>query len=276
MKGISKSLTILALLLTWLSGWCVDSPVDKVNPYMGNISHLLMPTFPTVHVPYGMLRIYPQRGSYVDNYVNGLPVVVINHRENCCFNISATHSPDGTLDAVMSSDFDNEVITPYYYKTDLDQQRVEAEFTPSERAAIYRIRFLDATDGHLLINSGNGEMKVEHNCICGYQNTWGGVKVYLYAETDVSPVSVGILRDHQIDYTLTSAAGNNACVVLTYGGVSTVSLRYAISFISVEQARNNFLAEIASESFDQVKENARNRWNQELGKIDVKEAPPTI
>ena len=98
MKGISKSLTILALLLTWLSGWCVDSPVDKVNPYMGNISHLLMPTFPTVHVPYGMLRIYPQRGSYVDNYVNGLPVVVINHRENCCFNISVSrHNNNNTF-----------------------------------------------------------------------------------------------------------------------------------------------------------------------------------
>lgn len=24
-------------------------PVDYVNPYMGNISHLLVPTFPTIH-----------------------------------------------------------------------------------------------------------------------------------------------------------------------------------------------------------------------------------
>ncbi|HMR85019.1 MAG TPA: hypothetical protein PKE30_17860, partial [Niabella sp.] len=27
------------------------SPVDHVNPYMGNISHLLVPTYPTVHLP---------------------------------------------------------------------------------------------------------------------------------------------------------------------------------------------------------------------------------
>lgn len=26
-------------------------PVDYVNPYMGNISHLLVPTYPIVHLP---------------------------------------------------------------------------------------------------------------------------------------------------------------------------------------------------------------------------------
>ena len=29
----------------------VKGPVDYVNPYMGNISHLLVPTFPTIHLP---------------------------------------------------------------------------------------------------------------------------------------------------------------------------------------------------------------------------------
>jgi len=33
--------------------------VDYVNPYMGNISHLLVPTYPTVHLPNSMLRVYP-------------------------------------------------------------------------------------------------------------------------------------------------------------------------------------------------------------------------
>lgn len=269
MNGMSKLITTFILLVSWLSAWCESTPVDMVNPYMGNISHLLMPTFPTVHVPYGMLRIYPQRSSYVDNYVNGLPVVVVNHRENCCFNFSATHNPNGKLEAVMRSDFDNEVITPYYYKTDIDKQRIEAEFTPSEHAAIYRIHFLHDTQGYMLLNSGNGEMTVEQNRISGYQNTWGGVKVYLYAETDVVPNATGILRDHSLDATSATSRGNNACVVLKFPGKSTVILRYAISFISVEQAHNNFLEEVSAQSFDQVMTQARDRWNHELGKITV-------
>ena len=32
------------------------APVDYVNPYIGNISHLLVPTYPTVHLPNSMLR----------------------------------------------------------------------------------------------------------------------------------------------------------------------------------------------------------------------------
>lgn len=33
-------------------------PVDYVNPHMGNISHLLVPTYPTVHLRNSMLRVY--------------------------------------------------------------------------------------------------------------------------------------------------------------------------------------------------------------------------
>ena len=30
------------------------TPVDYVNPYIGNISHLLVPTFPTIQLPNSM------------------------------------------------------------------------------------------------------------------------------------------------------------------------------------------------------------------------------
>ena len=41
--------------------------VDYVNPYMGNISHLLVPTYPTVHLPNSMLRVYPERTDYTSD-----------------------------------------------------------------------------------------------------------------------------------------------------------------------------------------------------------------
>ena len=58
-----------------------QAPVDFVNPYMGNISHLLVPTYPTVHLPNSMLRVYPERGDFTGDRLNGLPIVVTNHRE---------------------------------------------------------------------------------------------------------------------------------------------------------------------------------------------------
>ena len=54
----------------------VKGPVDYVNPYMGNISHLLVPTFPTIHLPNSMLRVYPERADYTTDQLNGLPLIV--------------------------------------------------------------------------------------------------------------------------------------------------------------------------------------------------------
>ena len=77
---------------------------------MGNISHLLKPTYPTVHLPNGMLRIYPQRGDHTESYIHGLPIIVVNHRENCCFNLSAFQGYESQLSPVIRTDYDNEQI----------------------------------------------------------------------------------------------------------------------------------------------------------------------
>ena len=58
----------------------VKEPVDYVNPNMGGISHLLVPTYPTVHLPNGMMRVYPQRENFAADLVNGLPFIVTSHR----------------------------------------------------------------------------------------------------------------------------------------------------------------------------------------------------
>ena len=60
-------------------------PVDYVNPYMGNISHLLVPTYPIVHLPNSMLRVYPQRGDYTSGKLHGLPMLQISHRGSFVF-----------------------------------------------------------------------------------------------------------------------------------------------------------------------------------------------
>ena len=63
-------------------------PVDYVNPYMGNISHLLVPTFPTVHLPHSMLRFIPNKESYTSEQMYGIPLVTTSHRSPSSFRIS--------------------------------------------------------------------------------------------------------------------------------------------------------------------------------------------
>ena len=270
MRFLSRLLTVVVLATT-CNGLAAEktAPVDYVNPYMGNISHLLKPTYPTVHQPYGMLRFYPNRGSHVEGKVNGLPLIVLNHRENSCFTLSATQEADGRLQRVMRTDYDNEVIKPYYYRSDLDQQRVVAELAPMPHSAIVRVQFTQASPGFVIIDAGHGELMVRGRQLSGHQRTWGGVKVYLYAEVDCDPQAAGLLRDSHLDALFTRAQGDNACLAMRFAGQSTVVLRYAVSLISVDQARANYQAEVARASIEQVKDMARKVWNTELGKIEV-------
>ena len=121
-------------------------PVDYVNPYMGNISHLLVPTYPIVHLPNSMLRVYPQRGDYTSGKLHGLPVLQISHRGSFVFNLSPFQGDETDLARVMDYDYDNEVVKPYYYKVDLCDQQLHVAFAPSRQSAILiiggRIRFL--------------------------------------------------------------------------------------------------------------------------------------
>ena len=93
--------------------------VDYVNPYIGNISHLLVPTYPTVHLPNSMLRVYPERGDYTSDRVNGLPVVVTSHRGSSAFNLSPVQGEVSR--PIVSYSYDLENITPYSYSVYLDE-----------------------------------------------------------------------------------------------------------------------------------------------------------
>ena len=71
MKNNNSKFIIAGLIWILFTGCKQASPekepVDYVNPYIGNISHMLVPTYPTVHLPNSMLRVYPQRNDYTGN-----------------------------------------------------------------------------------------------------------------------------------------------------------------------------------------------------------------
>ncbi len=262
--------SILLVLLACPNAEAKKMPVDYVNPYMGNISHLLMPTFPTTHLPNGMMRVFPRRGSFVETTIDGLPVLLVNHRELHNFNISALQGENVELHKVVRTEYDNEVITPYYFKVDVDEQRVEAEFAPSYHSAIYRFTFTSPESAYIILNSSNGAVKIEGNSISGHQYTWGNVKIYIYCEFDAPATQSGILKGRSMDASRNEGRGDDACAVIKFDGSQAVNFKYAVSFISEEQAKENLKREISDFDFAKVKKAGYDAWNRELGKIEVK------
>src|SRR5574344_1154378 len=82
------------------------TPVDYVNPYIGNISHLLVPTFPTIQLPNSMLRVYPERADFTGDRLSGLPIIVTNHRERSAFNLSPYQGDEAGLEPVVHFSYD--------------------------------------------------------------------------------------------------------------------------------------------------------------------------
>ncbi|MDR2119868.1 MAG: GH92 family glycosyl hydrolase [Tannerella sp.] len=271
---------LLAVALTLIYTACespdatdAKTPVDYVNPYMGNISHMLVPTYPTVHLPYGMLRVYPERSDYTSDVVRGLPVIVTSHRGSSAFNISPV-SGEQPLAPVMSYAFDHEQITPYGYRVFLDEPQADVRFAPSYRAGIYEITFEKAGEPHLLIfNTRNGRIAVTEKGVAGYQYISGRgetrMKVYVFFETAEQPLSAGVLSDGKLNPDRKEDEGRNRAVALDFGDAKTIRLRYGVSFIDEQQAEANLRHEINTYDSREVADAGRRIWNETLGKIRV-------
>jgi len=244
------------------------TPVDYVNPYMGNISHLLVPTFPTVHLPNSLLRIYPERGDYTSVEMAGLPVIVTSHRGSSAFNISPVKSV-ADLTAVKNYSYDNEIIQPYFYSVYLDNEQIQVEYAPSHQSAVYSMDFEKKGDNILIINTRNGKLSLEQTGISGYQLINSGpTKIYVYIETQQKPVKRGAVSDKNIDTKTTSVEGRNKALAIQFAE-DKINLRYGISFISEEQAKKNLKREINTYDVNEIAQAGRNKWNDVLGKIAV-------
>lgn len=243
--------------------------VDYVNPYMGNISHLLVPTYPTVHLPNSILRVYPERGDFTSDRLHGLPLIVTSHRGSSAFNLSPMTQLPASLKPVQLYSYDQEEIKPYSYSVVLDQEDIQVDYALSHQSGIYTFTFTNATTKYLQFNSRDGELNWDGQALSGIQEIGNGTRVYIYAIPEKNPNAVSKLEEQQLKKA-TEAKGKNACLVLQFDQPgATLKMKYGVSFIDAAQAKANLNREIAD--FDQKKlaENGRKIWNQVLGKIAV-------
>ena len=232
-----------------------QQPVDYVNPYIGNISHLLVPTFPTIHLPNSLLRVYPERGDYTGDVLKGLPLIVTSHRGSSAFSLSPYQGDPAAIKPIISFTYENEIVKPYYYEVRLDEAGTEIKYAPSHQSAIYEINFTQNKPAYLILTTRNGAFEIKDNSVSGYQQLKNKIKVFIYVETQQHPIS--ITKDSS---TVKIYFGNKA---------QKINLRYGVSFISVTQAKRNLVREIKNYDLQSLANSGRKIWNEALGKIEV-------
>lgn len=267
MKYVSKLFTAavcsMGLMACQTQPSATQDPVDYVNPYIGNISHLLVPTYPTVHLPNSIMRVYPERENFTGNVISGLPLIVTSHRGSSAFNLSPYQGDLEKAANVISYGYDNEVIKPYFYSVDLDDEDISVQYAPSHQSGIYQLGFAQKGEPvYLLFNTRNGELTTDGKTISGFQNLENNTKIYIYMETDKAPTEVTqrpVARERQ------------SCYALAYPqGTDKLNVRYGVSFISVDQAKKNLQREITHYDVQKTAAEGRDLWNATLGKINVK------
>ncbi|RNL95142.1 glycoside hydrolase family 92 protein [Sinomicrobium pectinilyticum] len=200
--------------------------------------------------------------------------------------IDPTKGQEGWKSAFRHED---EIVQPGYQRVYLRDHHIWTELTATERVSFYRFRFIRNMEAQVLMNLGgyvsNVQMEKAHvtqvsdTGIEGYFSTtdrfWGGpkeVKVFFAAEFDKAFKRLDGWTGKERFRDIPEIEGDSTGVTAIYDvqGGDLLQMKIAISYTSVENARNNLDAECPYWDFDKVHGESLKVWNDWLGKIEVK------
>jgi putative alpha-1,2-mannosidase len=140
-------------------------PVDYVNNRIGNISHLLVPTYPTCHQPNSMVRMNPGHNEFVTDRMDGLPLNVPSHRQGSVLTLMPYCGDVAGLKPRITYRYDQEKTSPYKYSVLFDDYGVFVEFAPGKQSAMFSLTFEEDGDRFIQLRATNkgGEIKGEGN-----------------------------------------------------------------------------------------------------------------
>ncbi|WP_116051756.1 GH92 family glycosyl hydrolase [Amycolatopsis palatopharyngis] len=148
---------------------------------------------------------------------------------------------------------------------------IETELAPTEHGALLRVAFPEGSGWLLFDNARNrGGLRVDPATATVSGHTWvrsrlskGARRMYVYGTADRPATGGGRIR---------RPWWRTVTGYLTFDS-PVVTLRIATSLISLRQARHNLEQELpASVTFDEVKDRARQRWQDELGRFQIEGA----
>jgi predicted alpha-1,2-mannosidase len=168
---------------------------------------------------------------------------------------------------------------------------VGAELTVTKRTGMARLTFpAQTTLGTVLIGTGSNATSVSNadvnftgpktfeaaadgGSFCGVPTPY---KVYIVGEFDAAPRTTGTWEARRLQPGAVSAKGPSSGIYWTFDVTARKEIQYkfAISYVSVANARMNLAAENSGWRFDETKSRATAEWNNYLGRIEVSGGSP--
>jgi predicted alpha-1,2-mannosidase len=229
-------------------------------------------TFPGSSLPNAMVQLSPMTAygsgagyQYEDSVILGFTHTNKGHWNLCNIPILPMSNPGSKFGSKFSHQ--KESSAPGFYQVYLDDYDVKVSLTSTLRAGYHKYDYKNGTDRQILFDLGKANSRVStwnieqvgDSALKGFQ---GGENIYFYAELNT--------KINKLDKTDEGKRTGFAIVHLADGGTGPVELKIGLSFVSAENAKQNLGKEIGNKTFDVIRAEATQKWENILSSIEVK------
>ena len=289
--NIHKKLLTACFLLASATSIYAQKLTEYVNPFLGTAT-LWTPdelgytrtevkrawgaeTFPGAAMPNAMVQCTPvtmyHSGSgyqYEDHQIYAFAHSAKGHWDQLHVPILPVTGRFYPYNYCSWFDHSDEEAHPGYYSVYLQRYGVKAELTTTLRCAFHRYTFRPTDEKRLLVDITKNNGRPRHwdirkstaaNAFEGYQDGHG--RMYFYAVANLPVRSVAQQTAKRQTIAVVDFEDNK--------GDKPLELKIGFSFVSVENAKENLMAEMMDKDFDQVRSAADKTWEDILSHIRV-------
>ncbi|NNG11377.1 MAG: glycoside hydrolase family 92 protein, partial [Arenibacter sp.] len=314
-KKLGIAVFIVLVLLGCTQGRQTQKPLyaltQSVDPQIGSVHGRWFFYTPAAR-PFGMAKLAPHTNAY--NSQGGWGPTGYDDRHTSIEGFGHFHefqigglvfmpttgvlkTIPGTLvdpDSGYRSRFDkaNEKAEPGYYAVTLDDYKIRAELTATERVGYHRYTFLEPDVAHMIIDIGHkqGESSdvimakaklVNETVLEGYIETnpeyakfcdpGKTVKMFFVAKLSKKPLKTGSFIDEIRKEGESETLGTNNGLYLTFDMEQNeiLEIQTGLSYTSIANAHLNLDTETKGKNFDLVAKESKEIWNTKLNKIVI-------
>lgn len=296
-----KNKILTGLLLVLIGGWGSLSAQNVGSNYARQVNTLIGTKgvgltsgylYPGATYPYGMVQFTPsyfsKRSGFVINQLSGGGCEHMGNFPTFPVKGKLKMSPDNILNYRIN--ISEEKGHAGYYEAKV-QEDIHAKLTVTERTGMASYEYpADQQYGTVIIGGGISATPIEQAAIvitapnkcegyaeggnfCGLRTPY---KVYFVAEFDTDALESGTWKRDELKPNTTFAEGEYSGVYFTFDVNKKKNIQYKIgvSYVSVENARENLKTENSGWDFLQIQNQAESKWNHYLGKIEVEGSKP--
>jgi predicted alpha-1,2-mannosidase len=192
----------------------------------------------------------------------------------------------------------NEVAQPGYYRVKLDKGPITAEMTATDRVGVHRYTFHQGGPSHIILDLMHGIYNydeknvwtfvqvIDDYTVVGYRQTngWARTRLVYFAMRFSKPfksygcvnydgpqVYRGFWRKFDQTHDFPELAGKKLRMYFDFDMAKdeAIEVQMALSPVSTNGALYNLGSESSGKSFDQLRSEARSKWEKELNKISM-------